>query len=326
MNVSFIIPAYNEAKVIAQCLRRLQAICATSACHCEIIVVDNHSTDDTADIAQRYCDQLLAFENSCPAAIRNYGAQYANGDIYIFVDADTVLPIHWLDKALICLSQSHIAACGGPHICAAEASLLQRAWNPTAIKSFYQSHAKLHGCNIAIKAECFKQLQGFDTTLISAEDDDLSQRVIALGHDCVKDSQLAVIHLGYPDSLNAMFKQQVWHGSTQLRAHGYLHDKMVLLTFAWLIGFFILPLSLLSSHKFITPLSLFIIMLIPLLIAKNRNKHRQDHAVRLSILAYIIAYVFIAGRSLGLIMEIIHTRRMASAATSDNTAHNRTQP
>jgi len=87
--VSVIIPAYNSARYIAECLESaLQQDYPAR----EIIVVDDGSTDDTATVLSRYADKvrLLTQANQGSAAARNFGIREARGKYIAFLDADDV--------------------------------------------------------------------------------------------------------------------------------------------------------------------------------------------------------------------------------------------
>lgn len=86
-SISVIIPALNEAGVIAETLQALQPVRAVG----EIIVVDGGSHDRTADVARPLCDRVIV---SPPgrAMQMNHGARHARGRIFWFVHADTLAP------------------------------------------------------------------------------------------------------------------------------------------------------------------------------------------------------------------------------------------
>src|SRR5207245_11104909 len=88
MRISIIVPVYNNAKDLPECLAALMGSnCPTS----EIIVVDDGSTDDTPIVADRMGVNVIRLgENSGVAAARNCGARHARGEILFFVDADVV--------------------------------------------------------------------------------------------------------------------------------------------------------------------------------------------------------------------------------------------
>lgn len=96
MKISVVIPAYNEEKSISSCLNSL--LKQTTRPY-EIIVVDNNSTDATAEIVKKYKDVKIVFEKKqgiIPA--RNTGFDNVKGEIIARCDADTILPNNWIEN------------------------------------------------------------------------------------------------------------------------------------------------------------------------------------------------------------------------------------
>jgi glycosyltransferase involved in cell wall biosynthesis len=87
--VSVIIPNYNYAHVLEHCLRAVQA---QTYAPLEIVLVDDGSTDDSVQVAQRLGVPVIHTPaNSGVAAARNLGAQRARGEILFFLDSDVAL-------------------------------------------------------------------------------------------------------------------------------------------------------------------------------------------------------------------------------------------
>lgn len=93
--LSFIVPAYNEEAELPATLRMLRTAADASAERYEIVVVDDASSDRTAEIAVAAGARVVSVNHRHIAAVRNAGARAAEGDMLFFVDADThVYPPH----------------------------------------------------------------------------------------------------------------------------------------------------------------------------------------------------------------------------------------
>jgi glycosyltransferase involved in cell wall biosynthesis len=95
LTLSIVIPAYNEERYIVKCL---DAIAAQTVMPDDVIVVDNNSTDRTAEIAKKYpFVKLLNEPRQGIAYARNLGFDAAGSEIIGRIDADTVLPPTWVE-------------------------------------------------------------------------------------------------------------------------------------------------------------------------------------------------------------------------------------
>jgi hypothetical protein len=108
MHVSVIIPAHNSANSLA--LSVDSALCQTVPPH-EIIVINDGSTDGTADVARRYGDRIvfLEQENAGQGAARNAGLAVASGEYIAFLDADDYWQPEFLERCVDFL-ESHSEA------------------------------------------------------------------------------------------------------------------------------------------------------------------------------------------------------------------------
>ena len=97
-HISIIIPAKDAASTIGGCVSTVLQQESIDLPY-EVIVVDDGSTDNTAQIATDLGADVLQQANAGPAAARNCGAQYARGEILAFTDSDCAPSAHWL-KAL----------------------------------------------------------------------------------------------------------------------------------------------------------------------------------------------------------------------------------
>jgi glycosyltransferase involved in cell wall biosynthesis len=97
MNLSIVIPVYNEAEHLGACL---EAIAAQSIVPYEVIVVDNNSTDTTVAIAERYpFVTILRERRQGVVYARDRGFDAARGQIIGRLDADSVIAPDWVATA-----------------------------------------------------------------------------------------------------------------------------------------------------------------------------------------------------------------------------------
>ncbi len=93
-SISFIIPAFNEEAYIGECLESIGKY--RSAAVKEIIVVDNASTDRTAEVARKFQGVTVVREDKKgTSAARQRGYLTATGDLLAFIDADCHLTPEW---------------------------------------------------------------------------------------------------------------------------------------------------------------------------------------------------------------------------------------
>lgn len=87
--VSVCVPAYNEQQLLPRLLASIHVAAARYDGQVEVVVADNNSTDNTADVANRAGARVVSVSRRSIAAARNGAAGAATGDVLAFVDADT---------------------------------------------------------------------------------------------------------------------------------------------------------------------------------------------------------------------------------------------
>ncbi len=96
MKLTIIIPAFNEEAYLPSTLDSIQTAAAhlrsDSDAEIDTIVVDNNSKDNTAAVAQSKGAKVVHEPVQGIARARNAGAEHADGDVLVFVDADVILP------------------------------------------------------------------------------------------------------------------------------------------------------------------------------------------------------------------------------------------
>ena len=305
VSISIIVPAHNEGLHIAKCLSAIEKCQSVYAGQTEIIVVDNNSSDNTYQVASTFAVKLIQSNATTPAKVRNDGAALANNEILAFVDGDCVITPQWLDLINTAYQDEVVGAYGGQHIAPTEDNCIVTSWNPTSLKASFNTQAKLPGGNFSIRANLFAQIGGFNEALTSAEDDHLSKQVMLAGYQCVLDSKNFIVHWGYPKTLRAVFAKQKWHGKTQIKAHGFLGDKLVLVTYAWLLSFIALAFAYFFENSMMQFFAFSGVLACPLVIMLNRLRyHHTINFIKVPV-AYLVAVFFILGRLSGLVLEFV---------------------
>jgi glycosyltransferase involved in cell wall biosynthesis len=93
MDLSIVVPAYNEERGLPETLIRLQnAVEMLSSRSAELVVVDNASADNTAGVARRLGATVVEEPVQGIGRARNRGAARSQGDVLVFVDADVNVP------------------------------------------------------------------------------------------------------------------------------------------------------------------------------------------------------------------------------------------
>jgi glycosyltransferase involved in cell wall biosynthesis len=184
-SVSVIIPTYNYGRFLTEAISS-----ALEQTHppLEIIVIDDGSTDDTADVAERFSAQVtyIRQENAGVSAARNRGVAESSGELIAFLDADDIWEPTKLEKqvAKFCTDAAvGLVHCemrifdsgtgetvgmdlGGVEEGAAESLLL---WEYPTVN--------VSGSVIVVDRRAFEEVKGFDTKIKCGEDWDFCYRV-----------------------------------------------------------------------------------------------------------------------------------------------------
>ena len=185
--VTVVIPAYNEAQTIGKCLDSL--VIQKTNKKFVVLVVDNNSTDGTADVAKSYATKIpvtVIFESQKGrGSARARGFEEAKTEIILSTDADTVVPNAWVETVTNILEDSNISAVTGPCRFYGSGIRLQLLSHlqPMCMHVYRIAfgHYWLSGFNFGIKKTVYMSSGGFSENLNSLEDIDLSFKVRKVG-------------------------------------------------------------------------------------------------------------------------------------------------
>ncbi len=205
-------PARNEEDQLPQLLKSIRAQDA-DASRVEVVVVDNGSTDRTAERARESGASVVLSDARTIAAARNEGARGAQAALLAFLDADVTIEDGWLEAAVAVFGDPEVVAAGSYPPAPDEGSTwVQRAWSFLVRRPEGRREVSwLPSANMLVRRVDFEALGGFDETLVSCEDADLSYRLGTRGK-VVDDSALAARHHREPRNLWRFFLKEMWHG------------------------------------------------------------------------------------------------------------------
>lgn len=193
MKITFVVPALNEESCIRQCLDSIFRELEEKEYRVEVIVVDNGSTDRTAEYVRTFPAALLVNEPKKGLSnARQAGYLAATGDLIANVDADTRLTPGWIDKVLNEFSKnSNLVALSGPFIyydVSPVIRILARNYYYLAYIVYFLNRfvfnlsSMLQGGNYIIRKSALDKLGGYDLKYdFWGEDADMARRLHPLG-------------------------------------------------------------------------------------------------------------------------------------------------
>lgn len=173
--VSIIVPAHNEEKLLGATLRTLGAAAAATGEPYEIIVVDDGSTDRTAEVAREQGARVVAVNVRHIAAARNAGAREARGQLFVFVDADTLVPATVLRQAVGAWRDGAVG--GGAMVVFDEGTTWWAVAMISVISWFMRSVRWAAGCFVFARRDAFERVRGFDERFYASEEIHFSRAI-----------------------------------------------------------------------------------------------------------------------------------------------------
>jgi arabinofuranan 3-O-arabinosyltransferase len=199
--VSVVVPTRNSAQTLEACLASVRSQTHQEV---ELIVVDNHSTDMTRDIADRFADIVLVAGPE-RSAQRNRGAARAGGEFLLFCDSDMVL------------GPEVVAACMDA-VTDADAVVIPEATSGVGFlaackaleRSCYVGDETIEAARF-FRRDAFQRLGGYDERLTGPEDWDLPARMLECGATIARADAL-IVHDEGRLSLRELLRSKYYYG------------------------------------------------------------------------------------------------------------------
>jgi len=171
--VSVIVPTKNSAQTLEDCLK---SIGNQTYKYVELIIIDNFSTDDTPEIAKRYTKYFYSHGPE-RSAQRNFGVSKAKGEYIAIIDSDMNMEPSVVEECVEAINSPGVVGVVIP-----EESFGQGFWAQCKRleRSFYVNVPYMEAARFFHKA-IFEKVGGYDVSMVSGEDWDLSQRIQNMG-------------------------------------------------------------------------------------------------------------------------------------------------
>ncbi len=192
MKISLIIPAYNEEDSIGRCIDA--ALKNSNGAFHEIIVIDNASTDRTKSVVEEKIKsgtgstilRVIPEPEKGLVRARQRGLIEATGDLLAYTDADTLLPVGWVEKALDVFKNEKVMCLSGPYRyhdgIAWKNTVMTFLWYLSAPLSYRIVGYMVLGGNFIARKWALEKMGGFDKSIeFYGEDTDIARRLSKIG-------------------------------------------------------------------------------------------------------------------------------------------------
>lgn len=203
--ISVVVPAYNAAVHIHQCLDSLLAL-DYSKDRLEILVVDNGSTDHTLSIVKTYPVRSLVETQRGAAAARNSAAMLARGEILAFTDADCVVDVNWAKEIDLTFQDPRVDAVmgfaegmNGNFWACLEQRNFEEFWYKKGTGGHTLKRSGLDTRIASIRRRVLEACGYFDTNLLDCEDLELSARLNRGNYHIAFNDRIRVRHRNRTD-------------------------------------------------------------------------------------------------------------------------------
>lgn len=220
LTASIVVPVWNGAETLDACLAALAAQDLQDG-H-EVIVVDDGSTDGSADVAARHHVTLIRQAHAGAASARNRGARRARGLVLLFTDADCEPSPGWAGQMLAPFADPGVVGVRGFYR-TRQRSVVAR-FAQAEYEEKYDRLRRADGIDFvdtyaaAYRRDLFLSSGGFDPAFLLDEDQELSYRLAGTGHRLVS-APAAVVYHRHPARIWAYAQRKLQLARWKVKVH-----------------------------------------------------------------------------------------------------------
>jgi cellulose synthase/poly-beta-1,6-N-acetylglucosamine synthase-like glycosyltransferase len=263
--ITVVIPARNEEQSIGPCIRSILQGSYPAQLY-EIIVVNDHSTDNTASVVNSFpptqvkliqlSDHISGQQNSYKKKAIDVAVQQASGDLIVCTDADCIAPPHWLQQLASLYDARQPVFIAAP-VAISEGRRFIEIFQSldfltlqgiTGASVQLKLHSMCNGANLAYSKQAFHEVNGFEgiDNIASGDDMLLMHKLYLRRPEKVQflKSKDAIVHTAPVQSIRGFFNQRIRWASKA----GHYDDKRIffVLLLVYLFNVMLLALPVLS--------------------------------------------------------------------------------
>ena len=294
-SITLIIPVRNEEEKIERCLK---AVFEQTIAPIEVLVIDGRSSDNTVPISKKFPVKVFYEDYHTRAGACQVGIENARGEFIAFTDADCIPERNWLENLNREFGDGIAGVGGGIR------NIGQRLWENSinlSMESFLGSANSVQGrifknkkfvnsisgCNSLYRRDDLFKIGGFNVKLLTAEDTDLSKKMLGLGK-LVYTPNAIVMH-NHKRGLKAFAKRMYQYGYG--RSKSGLFDLQVIPP---LFALLLLVSSVFSPKIILSMICLYFVLILTMGIKISLNKKNLNYLYSIPIVLIIehVQYTF----------------------------------
>ncbi|MDB5131676.1 MAG: epsJ 1 [Mucilaginibacter sp.] len=312
MHFSIIIPLYNRPQEIKELLETLTL---QTYKQFEVLVIEDGSTDDAAEIVNSFSGQLdvkyFVKKNEGQGFTRNFGFERAKGDYFIVFDSDCLIPADYLQIVNDSLAKNYLDAYGGPDdahpsftptqkaISYAMTSPFTTGGTRGSKKAIGQFHPR--SFNMGVSRQVWEKAGGFIITRLG-EDIEYSIRIHSMGFKIGLIPKAKVYHKRRTNFLK-FYKQLHFFGRARINVYKFFPKELKLvhffpavftcfLFFSIVVNIFDWPLAQLCNYL----LAVYILLIFFHALVKNKS-------AKIAFLSVIASFTLLVAYGLGFMQD-----------------------
>ena len=233
LSISFLIPAYNEEKIVGRCIESIDRAAERYAGKTEIVLINDGSTDNTEKIVAeaigklKYCSgKFYTIPNSGKGFALMYGLEKTSGDIIFRTDADSVMDENLIQPMINHYKDSQVGSVCGWIFPLEDKSLWQKVQNVLCANYFYTKRGQeivdaiitQPGSSTSFRREAVLKAGGWITNIFG-EDGEITNRIARFGYKG-KFEQRSIVYTEHPESLIGLMQQRARWGVAFYHSRG----------------------------------------------------------------------------------------------------------